>query len=128
MSKKIKLIIMLFFLLLGISTTTQAYTPSGFFPQVEGSYEYFCKEKGAPLRFFSESMAENDSMYSRVVVLPQYIYSIEAYEEGLDKILGMVKSTVANKVEKLGANYKAYKITSGTGTNYNGSFNSDPRK
>lgn len=128
MSKKIKLMVMMFFLLLGISTTTQAYTPSGFFPQVQGSYEYFCKQKNGPLRFFSESMAENDSMTSRVVVLPQYIYSIEAYEEGVDRVLEMVKSTVANKVEKLGANYKAYKITSGTGTNYNGSFGSDPRK
>lgn len=128
MSKKIKLIIMLFFLLLGISTTTQAYTPSGFFPQVEGSYKYFCKQRNGPLRFFSESMAENETINSRVVVLPQYIYSIEAYEEGVDRVLGMVKSTVANKVEKLGANYKAYKITNGTGTNYNGSFSSDPRK
>lgn len=128
MNKKIKLIIMIIFLLLGIGSTVHAYTPAGYFPQIEGSYTYYCKQKSGPLRFFSESLTttEPTHQYRRITV--NSVDNMDEYKEAIKTILENVKSSLADKVEQLGANVKAYKITSGTGTNYNGSFKSDPRK
>ena len=127
MSKKIKLIIttvFILFIILGIGTSSQAYTPAGFFPQREGSYTYYCKQKGGGLRFFSGSLSSTESQKHYTPITVNDSSTMEEYRLKINEILLEVKSEVANKVEQLGAQYKAYKIPN---SNFNGNFGSEPQ-